>query len=141
VRIGIVSFSGYAALVQAPTQDREAIQAAINRLSLQQRTAIGSAILTSLESIFEEPAKPSKDSASDVLIPESQKQETDPGQRNNSPPAAIILLSDGRNTTGPHPLDVVAEAVSRGVRIYTVGVGSPQGAMMNFDGYSMLCVR
>src|SRR5205814_10023746 len=49
-------------------------------------------------------------------------------------PAVVVLLSDGQNTTGPAPLDAADIAVSRGVRIYTIGVGTPQGAVINPQG-------
>ena len=137
VRIGIVSFSGFAALVQAPTEDREAIRAAINRLDLQYRTAIGSAILTSLAAIFEEPEQVPEVTASDILVPEAQQPSSAPVQQYTDVPAVIILLSDGRNTTGPSPLEVIDQAINHGVHIYTVGVGSPEGAVMSFGGRSM----
>jgi len=137
VRIGIVSFSGFAALVQAPTEDREAIRAAINRLDLQYRTAIGSAILTSLSAIFEEPEQVPEVTPSDILIPEAQQFSPAPVQQYTDVPAVIILLSDGRNTTGPGPLEVIDQAINHGVHIYTVGVGSPEGAIMSFGGRSM----
>ena len=48
--------------------------------------------------------------------------------------AAIILLSDGRRTTGPDPLDAAKMAADRGVRVYTVGLGNAQGSMASFEG-------
>ena len=48
MRIGIVSFAGTAVLAQAPTQNREDLIAAIDRLELQRHTAIGSAIIVAL---------------------------------------------------------------------------------------------
>ena len=54
VRIGVVSFAGTAAVVQAPTQNREDIIAAIDRFQLQRATAIGSGIIVSLATIFPE---------------------------------------------------------------------------------------
>src|SRR5919109_5474294 len=54
VRIGVVSFAGTAAVVQAPTHNREDILATINRFQLQRGTAIGSAIIVALAAIFPE---------------------------------------------------------------------------------------
>ncbi len=48
----------------------------------------------------------------------------------------IILLSDGRRTTGPDPLDIAKMAADRGVRVYTVGFGTRDGASIDFEGYS-----
>ncbi|MDD4859588.1 MAG: VWA domain-containing protein [Dehalococcoidales bacterium] len=138
IRIGIVSFSDGASIVQAPTKDREAIIAAVNRLAPQRRTAIGSGILTSLDAIFEQP---------DVANPVTRGR--DPlGQPTPTPdfkqvppgtyaPAVIVLLSDGVSNTGPLPLEVVEQASNRGVRIYTVGLGSTEGAVLRADGFSM----
>ncbi len=48
----------------------------------------------------------------------------------------IILLSDGRRTTGPDPLDIAKMTADRGVRVYTVGFGTREGASIEFEGYS-----
>ncbi|MFH1650667.1 MAG: VWA domain-containing protein [Chloroflexota bacterium] len=141
VLIGVVSFSGGASIVQTPTIDKESVLAAINRLVPQRRTAIGSGILTSLDAIFEEEEP---DQALDVspsnrdapLAPEPPPSLA-PEQRKSFAPAAVILLSDGVSTTGPNPLEVVPEAMSRGVRIYTVGLGTPEGTILNTRGYSI----
>jgi Ca-activated chloride channel family protein len=137
VRIGVVSFSDVAAIVQAPTTDREAVLAAINRLSTQRRTAIGSGILTSLDAIFEEPGTtPTPFSRDSPLLSEP------PPTTAIAPPgsytaAVIVLLSDGVSNTGPSPLDVVDQASNRGVRVYTVGVGSIGGTVLRVEGYSV----
>ncbi len=51
--------------------------------------------------------------------------------------AAIILLTDGQRTTGPDPIDAAKMAADRGVRIYTVGVGTKDGETIGFEGWSM----
>ena len=48
--------------------------------------------------------------------------------------ASIVLMSDGQNNQFPPPLDVIDQAVSRGVRVYTIGVGSAQGAIVRLQG-------
>jgi Ca-activated chloride channel family protein len=58
----------------------------------------------------------------------------EPGSNQN---AAIILLTDGRRTTGPHPVDAARMAAERGIKVFTVGFGSAQGGMASMDGYSM----
>ncbi|MBI2957327.1 MAG: VWA domain-containing protein [Chloroflexi bacterium] len=137
VRIGIVSFSDSAAIVQGPTQDRESVLAAINRLTPQRRTAIGSGILTSLDAIFEEAdAKPAS-SPRDAPIGAEQKQEPREVPPGSYGAAVIILLSDGVSNTGPPPLEVVDRASSRGVRVYTVGMGSAEGTVLRNQGYSI----
>src|SRR5262249_43423538 len=51
--IGIVAFSGFAELIQPPTTDQGALEAAVNSLTTGRRTAIGSGILKSLDAIAE----------------------------------------------------------------------------------------
>jgi len=130
VRIGVVAFSAYAALIQAPTTDREAVVAAINRLSYGGSTAIGRGILISLEAIDEAfngdvPATASAPPSVPTL-PEGEYA-----------PAIVILLSDGANRDGPEPLEIAPQAARRGIRIYTVGVGRSEGAVMPFQGYAV----
>jgi Ca-activated chloride channel family protein len=49
---------------------------------------------------------------------------------------AIILLTDGQRTAGPDPLEAAKMAADRGVRVYTVGVGTPNGEVIGFEGWS-----
>ena len=51
--------------------------------------------------------------------------------------AAIILLTDGQRTTGPDSLDAAKMAADRGVRVYTVGIGTVEGETIGFEGWSM----
>ncbi|MBI2908931.1 MAG: VWA domain-containing protein [Chloroflexi bacterium] len=138
IRIGVVSFSGDAAIVQAPTTDREAVFAAIGRLTPQRATAVGSGILTSLDAIFEEPsARPTPFSRRDPLRLSAPTPTPTPVARGAFAAAVIVLLSDGQSNAGPRPLQAATQAANRGVRVYTVGVGNPQGTVLRFDGRSM----
>ena len=99
VKIGVVSFSDNAFLVQAPTVDKEAVIASINRLTPQRGTAIGSALLTSLDSVFE-------DSFIEGSSPSSPNQPTPEPTPTPMPkgvygPAIIVLLTDGESNRGP----------------------------------------
>jgi len=139
MRIGIVSFAGTAALVQAPTREREQLIAAIDRLQLDRQTAIGSGIVMALATLF---PNDGIDLESMVLGPRSPKAQTPAPEPKSVPPgsnpnAAIILLTDGRRTTGPDPLLAARMAANRGVRVFTVGFGSAQGAPVAFEGYSI----
>lgn len=122
-RIGVVAFSADANLVQAPTTDQSAVMAAVDRLQLGSRTAIGSGILTSLDAIFENPDASVSPSAQDPSVPTPTPTPVPDGYHE---PAIIILLSDGRSNTGPLPLDAAQVAANRGVRIFTVGLGTNQ---------------
>ena len=56
-----------------------------------------------------------------------------PGSYNS---AAIILLTDGQRTTGPDPIDAAKMAADRGVRVFTVGIGTKDGEIIGFEGWS-----
>ncbi len=133
-RVGVVAFSGTAALVQAPTTDHAAALAAVNRLSRQQSTAIGSGILAALDAIFEKP-NPNSSTApkDDVLVPATPTPT--PVPKGIHTPATIVLLTDGQNRTGPSPLDAARVAADRGVRVFTIGVGTTQGTTVQDRGF------
>ena len=142
VRIGVAAFSGTAALVQAPTTAREDIRAAIDRLAVQRGTAIGSGILVALDAISEDerqklPADTSSPAPSDTLLPApTSPPEPDPVPPGSNSSAVIVLLTDGQNNQGPDPLDAADKAANRGIRIYTVGLGSARGDVIGFEGRS-----
>jgi Ca-activated chloride channel family protein len=134
-RVGIVSFSGGAALVQPPTADKEAVIAAINRLTTQRATAIGSGILASLDAIAEAlnqdlPSAQAQVTPSSARPSTSRQPAPTPMPKGSYIPAIIVLLTDGQNTTGPLPLDAAQIAVQRGIRVYTIGIGTAQGTTL-----------
>lgn len=131
VKIGVVSFSDNAFLVQAPTSQKEEVIAAINRLTWQRGTAIGSALITSLEAIFEDAE------IEGGPMGRSNMPTPTPLPRGVYEPAIVILLSDGESNRGPRPLEVVDRLAARGVRVYTVGVGTPEGTILSYMGRSM----
>ncbi len=150
VRVAIVSFAGTASVVQPPTHNREDLIAAIERLDLQRHTAIGSGILVSLATLFPE----EREELEAMLMGSGGPRETQRGaalgragreDKKAAPPlapgsyasAAIILLTDGRRTMGPDSLDAARVAADHGVRVYTVGFGTAEGAAANIDGYSI----
>jgi len=51
--------------------------------------------------------------------------------------AAIVLLTDGQRTTGPDPMDAAKMAADRGVKVYSVGIGTKEGETIGFEGWSM----
>src|SRR3954469_25353160 len=135
VRIGIVAFAGTATVAQAPTKNKEDLYAAIDRFQLQRATAIGSAIIVSLATLF-------PDGGYDVASFTFEKKKPPPPNFKPVPPgsygsAVIILLTDGQRTTGPDSVQAARLAADRGVRIFTVGVGTPEGKVVGFDGWSM----
>ncbi len=141
VKIGIVSFASDASIVQPPTTDHDLVIAAIDRLRLQRATAIGRAILTSLDAIVEEQGGEG-DLPSAVLTrpqnpnaPQTPTKTAVPGAAKAS--ASVILLTDGQNNQFPPPLSILDQAIQRGIRIYTVGVGTPAGAVLSLEGRSI----
>jgi Ca-activated chloride channel homolog len=145
-RVGIVAFAGTASLVQPPTQNREDLFAAIDRLQLQRATAIGSGILVALKAIFPDvdfdlrASNPRLNSAASRLpgVPANpDKAAAKPVPPGSYKSAAIILLSDGQATTGPDPIEAARRAAERGVRVFTVGVGTPNGEILVGEGWSM----
>jgi Ca-activated chloride channel family protein len=146
VRVGVVSFAGTAAVVQAPTTSRDDVVAAIDRFQLQRATATGSGIILSLATLFPDhgidliqhvtgqrnfPGKP-------IGRGTGQGQaEVHAGGPAATTSAAIIMLTDGQRTTGPDPMDAAKMAAERGVRVYTVGIGTTSGEIIGFEGWSM----
>jgi len=142
VRIGVVSFAGTAAIVQPPTLSREDVVDAIDRFQLQRGTAIGSGIVLSLATIFPNAGIDLSQITGQRMMPralgekpvEKEVVPVEPGSYNS---AAIILLTDGQRTTGPDSMDAARMAADRGIKIYTVGVGTKEGDTIGFEGWSM----
>ncbi|MFO1273275.1 MAG: VWA domain-containing protein [Rubrivivax sp.] len=143
VRVGVVSFAGTAAVVQAPTFSRDDVVAAIDRFQLQRGTATGSGIILSLATLFPDAGIEIQNITGQRNMPrmlgdkEPKKDDFKPVEPGSYNSAAIIMLTDGQRTTGPDPLDAAKMAAERGVRVYTVGVGTTQGEVIGFEGWSM----
>jgi Ca-activated chloride channel family protein len=144
-KIGIVTFAATASLTQPPTDDREAISAAIDRIQLQRATATGSGLIVSLATLFPDAgfdvstALFGREALRNTPIGEAKKdpkkdvKPVPPGSYNS---AVIILLTDGQRTTGPDPIEIAKMAADRGVRVYTVGFGTTSGEIIGFEGWS-----
>jgi Ca-activated chloride channel family protein len=63
---------------------------------------------------------------------------TPSGSASKTPPASIVLMSDGQSNTGPDPLDIAQKAIEMGVKVYTIGIGTPQGTVLQIQGRSIL---
>ena len=117
--IGVVAFAGFAEIIQAPTDDREVLLDAIAGLTTGRRTAIGSAILTSIDAIAE--VDPSVAAS---IIEGSGDIPPEPVPRGAYAPDIIVVLTDGVSNAGPQPVDAAQQATDRGVRVYTIGFGT-----------------
>ncbi len=148
-QIGVVAFAGAALLVQPPTLNRDDLIKAIDRFQPQRGTAIGSGILVSLQTIFpqanfeshnSEPQRGFRDSGSSL----DRSNELRGAEENFTPvppgsyeSAVIVLLTDGQATTGPDPIETARLAADRGVRVFTVGLGTKGGEIVGWGGRSM----
>ncbi len=145
VRVGIVAFAGTAQVAQLPTLNREDLITAIDRFQLQRGTATGNGIVVSLATLFPDEGidigqmtwgKPlSKAKSLDDAAKE--KKSVAPVAPGSYTSAAIIMLTDGQRTTGVDPMEAAKMAADRGVRVYTVGVGTTSGETIGFEGWSM----
>ena len=151
IRVGIVSFAANAQVVQHVTHQREELVESIDRFQLQRGTATGSGLLMALATLRPEakldlekvlyPSSldtfaggPNSGSRSlDAKPPEKERAPQPPGSYTGG---AIVLLTDGRRTAGPDPLWAAQKAADLGVRVYTVGFGTPNGFIPGFEGYS-----
>ncbi|MFI4951829.1 MAG: VWA domain-containing protein [Burkholderiales bacterium] len=149
-RVAVVSFAATASVVQPPTLNREDILAALERIQLQRGTAIGSAILVSLKLIFPDVefdlqaanprpggAREAQRGASLDPTPNAPGAGTQPAPPGSFRSAAIVLLTDGQATAGPDPLEAARMAAERGVRVFTIGVGTVAGEILSAEGWSM----
>lgn len=130
-QIGIVAFSGFAELAQAPTTNVELLERTIQNLTTGKQTAIGSAILRSLDAIAEvdKTVAPSDETST---FPTSSKQIPPPQySEEDYVPHIIVLLTDGASNTGPSPIAAAQQAAERGVRIYTIGFGTTRNVVMD----------
>lgn len=112
--VGLVAFSGDANVMTTPSTDHQATMAAMDGLELEASTAIGEAVFTSLQSIAT----------------------LDATAEDNPPPARIVLLSDGANTSGRPLEDAAAAASDADVPVSTIAYGTPDGAI-DIDGRSI----
>ncbi len=126
-RVGVVTFSSYASLLVPPTTDHERVIRAIEGLVAEFATAIGDGLL---EAVYALPGR------------ERPKNLSQPPQppRTRLPPGTVVLMSDGQSNRGVPPLEAARIARDLQVKVYTVGVGTPEGTFLNLGG-RMIWVR
>ena len=145
VKVGIVAFAGSAQVAQIPTINREDLVTAIDRFQLQRATATGNAIVISLATLFPdagielESLQTGRDRQRGFSLDQEKKDKKPftPVAPGSYTSAAIIMLTDGQRTTGVDPLEAAKLAAERGVRVYTVGIGTVDGETIGFEGWSM----
>jgi Ca-activated chloride channel family protein len=130
VQLGVVAFSNGGFAVQPPTNDIDSVLGAINRLTPQLGTSLGQGIQASLNAIaFDAGEDPQAINSLDPAVVPT------PVPEGTHSPAVIVLISDGENTEGPDPLAAAQAAADRGVRIYTIGIGSAAGVDLEVNGF------
>jgi len=128
VRIAVVAFGSNGVVAQRPTDDRSAVLAAIARLKPQSDTSLAGGILAGLSAIAGRPVHAPSDTEN------GGSDETPVGYYGGT---AIVLLTDGENTSGADPKDLADLASAAGVRIDPVGLGTPAGTVIEVDGFSI----
>lgn len=145
VKVGIVAFAGSAQVAQQPTINREDLVTAIDQFQLQRGTATGNGIVMALATLFPDAGidlqalQAGRDKPRGFAIDgeKKEKKEFTPVAPGSYTSAAIIMLTDGQRTTGVDPLEAAKLAADRGVRVYTVGIGTVDGETIGFEGWSM----
>jgi Ca-activated chloride channel family protein len=131
VQVGVVTFGESGFTVQPPTNDQGAMLATIGRLRPERGTSLAAGILAALNTIFATPAPSGAIYSNLTPTPTATPTPAPPGSYTA---AAVVLLTDGENTAPPDPIEAAQAAADRGVRIYTIGIGSAAGANIEIDG-------
>jgi Ca-activated chloride channel family protein len=146
IQVGIVTFAGSTQVAQQATLDRPSLIGAIDRIQMQMGTAIGSAIVLCLAELFPDHGI----DLGEMTFGSSRSKTASWDERERAQPkpftpvvpgsydaAAIILLSDGRRTTGVDTLQAAKMAADRGVRVHVVGLGTPDGHLAEGEGMAI----
>jgi len=120
-RVGLVSFSSYATLLAAPTTEHERVIQAIQALQAEFATAIGDGLL---EAVWALPGRTRP----------AWPQTAPPPPSSRLPPGVVVLMSDGQSNRGVTPAEAARVARDQQVKVYTVGVGTPEGTFLNIGG-------
>ena len=152
LRVGLVTVAGTAALAQAPTEERDALLKALDYLPLQYGSALGTGILVSLEALLPGAGIDAQKIINDSSEPGGGRKSPTSGQalgtpQNPSPAnkdssgqgrnSAIVLMSDGQSNMGPELKQIAELAALHEIKIYTVGIGTTEGDVVQMQGRSM----
>lgn len=127
-KVALVSFGNYATLVVPLTADHERVREAIRSLSVQLRTQLGNGLMEGVRAVAGEQTAAAAPVAPAVPVA------PDP-PRSVAPRAVGVLLTDGRASDGIPPLEAAQEARRRGMRVYTVGIGTAADPRTFRSGY------
>lgn len=128
VEVGVVSFGSGGVVTLRPTDDRVAVVSSINRLQAAGGTSLSQGLFASLSAIADGPLLFDPEAAGDEL------PEVDFGSFGSS---IIVMFSDGEDTTEQDPTPLAELASSAGIRVFPIGLGTSEGAVIDIDGYSV----
>jgi Ca-activated chloride channel family protein len=129
-KVGLVTFAGTAGVLVPPTDDTASLDSALKGLTTSRGTAIGQAIITSLDEISK--VDPSVPPTGANFAP--PKTAPSPDDDAGFAPDAIVLLTDGANTQGTDPQLAARLAAERHVRVFTIGFGTTTPAPLVCPG-------
>ena len=134
IRIGVTAFGDGSLVIQPPTKDKAKAKAAVKRLTPLGATSVGQGIFAALTLI----------AGKRIVLPEQAPGGGDPEELDLDNvdigfygSSAIVLLSDGENTAQLDPQEMAKLASVAGVKIYPIGIGSPEGTVVEIDGFSV----
>lgn len=130
-QVGLVAFAGFAELAQEPTTDLNLLENTITTLATATETAIGSAILRSLDAIADVDERVLPSEEIDPLLVSPDSLSTSGSSKKDYLPHIIVLLTDGSSNSGPPPLAAAQQAAERGIRVYSIGFGTTRAAVMD----------
>ena len=134
VRIGVIAFSDTGFSIQVPTgRPQPRSRPRSQRLAPERGTSLAQGILQSLAVLEADEHPPSTDYYTNGSPPPTPQPT--PVPKGTYAPAIIVLISDGENTEGRDPLEAAGAAADRGVRIDTVGIGTPAGTTLEVEGF------
>ncbi len=128
IRVGVVAFGGSGVITQRPTTDRPSVISAIDRLQPQGDTGVGRGLQAALSAISGKPLR------LDDVDGSLEASGPDLGYFRS---AAVVLMTDGENTSDPDPVKVAGVASTAGVRVYPVGFGTAQGTVLDIGGFQV----
>lgn len=134
IRVGVVAFGNGGLIVQPPTDVPGDVLAAIDRISPQGGTSLGQGIFTALNAVAGEPLALDETAFADGDLPDDLSAL----DIEDYSSAVVLLLTDGENTGPPEPMEIAQLAAEAGVRVYPVGIGSTEGAVLEVDGFNVV---
>jgi len=117
VQVGLVTFSGTAAVAVPPTSDRSRVRAAVRSVGFGEGTSLGEGIRASITALEQQ--------AADLELTAHRRGRAPA----TAPPAAVVVFSDGQQTLGANEAVAIDVARRAGVPVSTIAVGTVRGVV------------